>query len=276
MRSSSRTHPWSTTASSVPSTATTAYGYGICSCSCCFGEECVPTYEGSVEIPSCDGQFCMMTCQRRFPWTCGSSGSHEIDAKCTRVTPTTTTSTKPTTISPTTRTYDICSCSCCNGEECVPSYEGIVEVPSCAGQYCVMACQQRFPWTCGSSGPHEVDAKCREITSTTPTTTPFTTTSSVLTTTTSTYALCSCFCCTGDGCDPVNQGTIQVPSCDGQYCAVACQNRFPWTCGSSGPHEIDAKCSRNTLTTITNTKPPTTSVMTDTTSTARSNIRTTQ
>ncbi|CAF0891751.1 unnamed protein product [Rotaria sordida] len=94
--------------------------------------------------------------------------------------------------------------------------------------------------------------------------------------TTNGYGLCSCSCCLGIDCTPIDRGTVEISSCDELNCYNACEIKFPFACKSSGPGTISASCeeifttavttssssTENTTITVTTTMAPTTTTVT--------------
>ncbi|CAF3771412.1 unnamed protein product [Rotaria sp. Silwood1] len=121
-----------------------------------------------------------------------------------------------------TNASGLCSCSCCDGDQCDPVYEGTAIASTCAISDCVTACKTKYEDACGSFFT-KVRVTCQETS---------TTTVSTSTTTTTTYGLCSCSCCDDDQCDPVYEGTAIASSCIVSNCVTACKRKFEDACGS--------------------------------------------
>ncbi len=122
----------------------------------------------------------------------------------------------------TTNANGLCSCSCCDGDQCDPIYEGTAIASSCAQSDCITACKAKFEDACGSFYT-TIRETCQETN---------TTTASTPTTTTTAYGLCSCYCCDGDQCNPIYEGTAIAPSCAQSDCITACKAKFEEACGS--------------------------------------------
>ncbi|CAF3339703.1 unnamed protein product [Rotaria socialis] len=48
-----------------------------------------------------------------------------------------------------TNASGLCSCSCCDGDQCDPVYEGTAIASTCAQSNCVAACKTKFEDACG-------------------------------------------------------------------------------------------------------------------------------
>ena len=117
---------------------------GLCSCSCCDGDQCNPIYQGTTIAPSCNQNDCITACKAKFVDACGSFYI-TIHETCREIN-TTTVSTSTTT----TTSYALCSCYCCDGDQCNPTYEGIATASTCAQSDCITACKTNFVDACGS------------------------------------------------------------------------------------------------------------------------------
>ncbi len=117
---------------------------GLCSCSCCDGDQCNPIYEGTAIASSCDQSDCVTACKAKFETACGSFFT-TVGVTCKEI----STTTVPTTTT-TTTAYGLCSCSCCDGDQCDPIYEGTAIVSSCDQSICITACKAKFERACGS------------------------------------------------------------------------------------------------------------------------------
>lgn len=71
----------------------TINGNALCSCYCCTGASCMPTYRGTLEILSCDGLSCYNTCISKFPAICGGPFPSDVRPVCNEITTTVATST---------------------------------------------------------------------------------------------------------------------------------------------------------------------------------------
>ncbi|CAF3157895.1 unnamed protein product [Rotaria sp. Silwood2] len=81
----------------------TINAYGYCTCFCCDGSGCEPMFDGSIEIPSCDGSACLEACKKTFPLSCNITSTGKVKPDCKEVkviNETTTTTQKPTPSSP--------------------------------------------------------------------------------------------------------------------------------------------------------------------------------
>ncbi len=117
---------------------------GLCSCSCCDGDQCDPIYEGTAIARTCAQSDCINACKTTFVEACGSFyGTIRETCQETNM----TTASTPTT---TTTAYGLCSCSCCDGDQCEPIYEGTAIARSCAQSDCITACKTTFEEACGS------------------------------------------------------------------------------------------------------------------------------
>ncbi len=64
----------------------------------------------------------------------------------------------------TTNVSGLCSCSCCDGDQCNPIYEGAADASSCAGPSCLIACKAKFEHACNSPATDNVAVTCQERT----------------------------------------------------------------------------------------------------------------
>ncbi len=122
----------------------------------------------------------------------------------------------------TTNAAGLCSCSCCDSDQCQPIYQGTAIARSCAQSDCIAACKAKFPAACGSFYI-TIRETCHEISTTTVLTS---------TTTTTSYGLCSCSCCDSDQCQPIYQGTAIARTCAQSDCITACKAKYVDACGS--------------------------------------------
>ena len=62
---------------------------------------------------------------------------------------------------------DTCSCTCCTGNFCTPTFQGTVPVSSCGSSSCKSVCQSNYPSQC-TDGPGRTSYECRGGSSTSP------------------------------------------------------------------------------------------------------------
>ncbi|CAF0963084.1 unnamed protein product [Rotaria sordida] len=60
--------------------------------------------------------------------------------------------------------------------------------------------------------------------------------------TTNAYGFCTCYCCDGPSCDPIFEGNIKIPSCDGSSCFETCKKTFPLSCASQTTGVVKPDC----------------------------------
>ena len=195
----------------------------LCSCSCCTGQSCIPSFIGAFYMPSCTTETCRLYCRQSYPQQCPSIDLNgQVLPLC---------SSNTSTIPP---LYN-CRCDCCksNFATCTPFFVGYSTAYICDSSACSISCSAQYPDQCRSSDrPAQTNGTCVS---------PITTTSTtVLTTTTSTVTgswlgnNCLCMCCqSGPDCSPnIQVGTTTAPQCSLSACTAACQTQYPAACPS--------------------------------------------
>ncbi len=181
-----------------------------CSCSCCLGMSCSPSYVGNIIVPGCTVDTCRVSCRDRFAQCRMDYPSGQLVPQCSSI---------PTTLSP---LYN-CQCDCCKtgSSTCTPFFIGYSTAYVCSVGACSISCAIQYPTLCVSQTGQTVGS-C---------TGPITTTTALSTTSAYWFGnTCSCMCCqTGPNCIPVTIGDVAI-QCSSVSCTAACQNRYPQNC----------------------------------------------
>lgn len=187
----------------------------MCSCSCCIGVLCTPSYFGTGHVPSCTLETCRTYCRNSFYQCQTDYPNGRLESQCS-----------PSTTAPSFG----CKCDCCKTgtTSCTPVFVGYSTAYACQPGLCSISCAGQYPNQCVADATGLTVGEC---------TGPITTTTTTTTTTTSVYALgntCSCTCCqSGPNCIPnIVVGNTTAVQCSSAACIAACQTQYSSQCPS--------------------------------------------
>ncbi len=141
---------------------------------------------------------------------------------------------------------DLCSCSCCVGQFCIPVLLGTFNIQSCLTEICRSYCRNSY-LQCQTDYPNgQLVAQCSS--------------------TVSPLYNCQCDCCSiGSAlCSPVFVGYSTAYTCQPGACSISCSAQYPNQCVSNQNGQTNGTCI-GAITTTTTTTTTTTSAITTTT-----------
>lgn len=135
-----------------------------------------------------------------------------------------------------TQQQDLCHCSCCIGQSCIPNYVGATSVLSCTSELCRMYCRYSYAQCQVDSSNGQIIPQC----------------SSNSTTINPLYN-CRCDCCqTGSpACTPNFVGYSTAYLCQSSACSISCAVQYPSQCISNQNGQTNGLCLGPITTTTT-------------------------
>lgn len=210
---------------------TTTQGQYPCTCNCCLGQSCQPSFISYAYASACTTSSCLQACSNRYYQCVAQSPFGQASGTCTSF----------FTTAPLSGPYS-CRCDCCNlnSSSCLPSLVGYTTAYTCSSEACSIRCSNQYSLLCVSSDTGQTQGTCQGYTTT-----------STSTTTTGPWLAnnCSCYCCqSGPYCTTnVPVGIASSSYCSTYACTLACQAQYPSLCpATSTVGQTNGRCLTST------------------------------